>query len=158
MQGILNVNKPQGITSFSVVASVKKLTSERRVGHAGTLDPFATGVLPILLGQATRIAEYLMDLHKVYLAEAELGKTTDTDDVEGKVIATKDFSGVTEGALRSALKDFTGEIMQVPPLYSALKHKGKPLYEFARSGVPVERKRGRLKSSVLTSLATSHRL
>lgn len=145
MQGILNVNKPQGVTSFGVIASVKKLISERRIGHAGTLDPFATGVLPILLGRATRIAEYLMDLHKVYLAEIELGKTTDTDDIEGKVIALKDFSGINEEKLKSALKDFTGGIMQVPPLYSALKHRGKPLYEFARSGIAVERKARRVE-------------
>ncbi|MDD5288029.1 MAG: tRNA pseudouridine(55) synthase TruB [Dehalococcoidales bacterium] len=140
MDGILNINKPSGKTSFSIVAMVKRLTGEKRVGHAGTLDPMAVGVLPVCLGQATRLVEYLMDTTKTYCAEIELGVTTDTYDSEGKVTQRGDASGITLDKLETALNSFRGVINQTPPMYSAVKHRGRPLYELARAGICVERK------------------
>jgi tRNA pseudouridine55 synthase len=140
MDGILNINKPAGKTSFSIVAMVKRLTGEKRVGHAGTLDPMATGVLPICLGQATRLVEYLMDNTKAYYAEIELGVATDTFDSEGKVTQRGDASGITPVQLETALNAFRGVITQIPPMYSAVKHQGRPLYQLARAGISVERK------------------
>src|SRR3990172_8628612 len=132
--GILNINKPRGITSFAVVKLVRKLTGVKRVGHAGTLDPIADGVLPVCLGQATRIVEYLVGAPKVYYATVRLGAATDTYDSEGAVTATGDWSGVTRGQVEDVLQSFVGEIEQIPPMYSALKFKGKPLYSYARAG------------------------
>ncbi len=140
ISGILNVNKPAGITSFDVVARVRKLSSERHTGHAGTLDPLATGVLPVLLGKATRVAEYFMELKKTYRAGIELGAATDTYDAEGNVTFRGDISGIDIGKIDSALKNFLGEITQIPPMFSAVKHRGKPLYELARRGEIIERK------------------
>jgi tRNA pseudouridine55 synthase len=140
MDGILNINKPSGKTSFDVVTMVKRWTGEKHVGHAGTLDPAATGVLPVCIGQATRLIEYLMDTRKTYLAEVELGVTTDTYDMEGKVTRRADVSGIKREQVDKALDSFRGQIMQTPPMYSALKHQGKPLYELARAGVEIERK------------------
>jgi len=138
MDGILVVNKPQGWTSHDVVARVRRLTHQKRVGHAGTLDPMATGVLLVCLGRATRVAEYLMASDKTYRAVVRLGVETDTYDAEGQVVATRPVD-VDESALRGALQKFVGEIDQVPPMYSALKREGKPLYKLARQGVEVER-------------------
>jgi tRNA pseudouridine55 synthase len=140
MDGILNINKPLGKTSFSIVAMVKRLTGEKRVGHAGTLDPMAVGILPVCMGQATRLVEYLIDSTKTYRAEIELGITTDTYDREGEVTQRNDASGVTLEKLETALNAFRGTINQIPPMYSAVKHQGKPLYELARAGINVERK------------------
>jgi tRNA pseudouridine55 synthase len=140
MDGILNINKPSGKTSYAVVAMVKRLTGEKRVGHAGTLDPLATGVLPVCLGQATRLVEYLMDTTKTYRAEIELGVSTDSYDSEGAVTQRADVSGVTREQIETALNSFRGVITQLPPMYSAVKHQGKPLYELARAGIEVERK------------------
>jgi len=140
MDGILNLNKPQGLTSFDIVARVKRITGERHTGHAGTLDPLATGVLPICLGKATRIIEYLFDETKTYLAEIQLGITTDSYDSTGKVIQTADASSVTRERVETALTAFRGSILQTPPMYSALKHNGTPLYKLAREGIEVERK------------------
>ncbi len=138
MDGILVVNKPQGWTSHDVVARVRRLTHQKRVGHAGTLDPMATGVLLVCLGRATRVAEYLMASDKTYRAVVRLGVEMDTYDAEGQVVAIRPVD-VDESALRGALQKFVGEIDQVPPMYSALKRKGKPLYKLARQGVEVER-------------------
>ena len=132
--GILNINKPRGMASFAVVSLVKRLTGVRRVGHAGTLDPIADGVLPICLGRATRVVEYLVDAPKTYHAVVRLGETTDTFDSEGAVVATADPSGVTQGDVERELSHFVGEIQQLPPMYSALKHEGQPLYRYARAG------------------------
>jgi len=140
MDGILNINKPEGLTSFGVVAAVKRLTGEKRVGHAGTLDPAATGVLPVCLGQGTRVSEYLMDSTKAYRAEIELGSATDTYDASGKVTLEGDASDIDRARLESALSSFRGVIQQMPPIYSAVKHKGKPLYKLARAGVDIKRK------------------
>ena len=137
--GILNVNKPRGMTSFAVVSLVRKLTGEKRVGHAGTLDPIADGVLPICLGRATRVVEYLVDAPKAYRGTVRLGATTETFDSEGAVVATADPSGVTRGDVEAALLPFVGAIQQLPPMYSALKRAGKPLYRYARAGKDVPR-------------------
>jgi tRNA pseudouridine55 synthase len=140
MDGILNINKSRGQTSFDVVSAVKRLTGERRVGHAGTLDPLATGVLPVCLGQGTRVIEFLMDSTKAYRAEIELGATTDTYDADGKITRQDDPAGISQEQLESALSSFRGSIEQIPPMYSAVKHKGKPLYKLARAGITVEQK------------------
>jgi tRNA pseudouridine55 synthase len=132
--GILNVNKPPGMTSFAVVSLVRRLTGVRRVGHVGTLDPIAEGVLPVCVGGATRIVEYLVAAPKRYRASIRLGASTDTYDSEGAVVATGDPSGVTREAVEAALAPFAGKIEQVPPLYSAVKFEGRPLYRYAREG------------------------
>ncbi len=137
ISGILNVDKPAGMTSHDVVDRVRQMTGQRRVGHAGTLDPSATGVLVVCLGQATRVAEYLM-ADKVYLAQMCLGVSTDTHDAEGEVTATAEVD-VREEEVREALASFVGPIQQVPPMYSALKREGTPLYKLARRGITVER-------------------
>ncbi len=141
MDGIININKPWGKTSFSIVAMVKRLSGERRVGHAGTLDPAATGVLPVCLGQGTRLVEFLVDTTKAYLAQIELGVTTDTYDASGKIIQKGDPSGISREQLESALTSFHGLILQTPPMYSAVKYHGRPLYKWARAGIKVEPKR-----------------
>ena len=143
MDGILVVNKPQGWTSHDVVGRIRRLTHQKRVGHAGTLDPMATGVLLVCLGRATRVAEYLMDSDKTYRAVVRLGVETDTYDAEGQVVATQPVN-VDESELRAVLARFIGEIDQVPPMYSALKRDGKPLYKLARQGIEVERKPRRI--------------
>jgi len=140
VDGILNINKPEGKTSFSIVTMVKRLSGERRVGHAGTLDPAATGVLPVCLGQGTRVIEFLVDTTKAYQAQIELGVTTDTYDASGKITSQGDYSRISQGQLESALTSFCGSIQQIPPMYSAVKYKGKPLYELARAGIKVARK------------------
>ena len=140
MDGILNINKPYGKTSFSIVSLVKRLSGEKRVGHAGTLDPAATGVLPVCLGQGTRIVEFLVEAPKTYKAEIELGVATDTHDATGTIVSRGDPSAVTKEKLLEALDSFRGLIEQTPPMYSAVKHEGKPLYELARSGIKVPRK------------------
>jgi len=139
VDGILNINKPQGKTSFSIVAMVRRLSGERRVGHAGTLDPMATGVLPICLGQGTRTVEFLADATKTYRAEIELGVSTDTYDADGRITRQSDSSGIGLEQLESTLTSFCGLIQQTPPMYSAIKHHGKPLYQLARTGITVER-------------------
>jgi tRNA pseudouridine55 synthase len=138
VSGILNVDKPAGWTSFDVVRFIRRRCGARRVGHAGTLDPAATGVLPVLIGQATRLTEYLVDATKAYEATVELGVVTDTYDAEGDVVARHDASGVTREQVESTLHAFRGEFLQVPPVYSALKRDGVPLYKRARRGEQVD--------------------
>ena len=137
--GILNVNKPRGMTSFAVVSLVRRLTGIRKVGHAGTLDPIADGVLPICLGPATRIVDYIVGQPKLYRAAVRLGVATDSYDSEGEVVATGDPSGVSRDDVEQALASFVGEIQQMPPMYSALKYQGQPLYRYARAGKTVPR-------------------
>ena len=138
LSGILNVDKPAGWTSFDVVGFVRRHCGVKRVGHAGTLDPAATGVLPVLIGQATRLTEYLVDSTKAYEATVQLGIETDTYDAEGEVVARSDASTVTRDQVEAALSAFRGEFLQVPPLYSALKRDGVPLYKRARRGEVME--------------------
>ncbi|MDH7480950.1 MAG: tRNA pseudouridine(55) synthase TruB [Armatimonadota bacterium] len=139
MDGVLNINKPQGPTSHDVVALVRSISGEKRVGHAGTLDPMASGVLLVCLGNAVRIIEYLVNLKKVYRATAVFGAVTDTEDATGKIIEESDASYVTEAMLRSTLEKFTGKILQTPPMISAVRYKGRKLYELARAGKILER-------------------
>lgn len=138
--GILCIDKPEGFTSFDVVAKLRGIAGTRRVGHAGTLDPMATGVLPLFFGRATKACDILPRQDKRYLADFRLGVTTDTQDATGRVLCERDPSGVSGADVRKAAARFTGEIMQVPPMYSALRVEGKRLYELARQGVEVERK------------------
>lgn len=137
MQGFLLIDKPEGITSFSAVSAVKRLAGEKRVGHTGTLDPMATGVLPIFLGRATALSSILLEAEKQYTATVKLGTITDTCDITGTVLEEKSVS-VTENDLLGVLDRFKGEIEQIPPMYSALKKDGVRLYELARKGEKVE--------------------
>ena len=137
VDGVIVIDKPPGITSMDVVRRVKRASGLRKVGHGGTLDPVATGVIPICLGQATRMMEYLVDGRKEYRGLIELGVETDTYDSAGQVTARSDPSGITAGQIEVALGGFRGEIDQVPPMYSALKREGRRLYDLARSGVEV---------------------
>ena len=137
--GILNINKPRGMTSFAVVRKVRYLSGIRKVGHAGTLDPIADGVLPICIGSATRVVEHIVSAPKAYRATVRLGEATDTYDTEGEVVAVGDASSIAREQVETALQSFVGDIQQTPPMFSALKHKGQPLYRYARAGKTVER-------------------
>lgn len=138
MKGIININKPQEFTSHDCVAILRRLVGVKRVGHTGTLDPMATGVLPLCVGTATRIIEYLDNDRKEYRCTMELGIHTNTCDIWGEVLERKDADHLTEEEIRAAFDLFIGKISQVPPIYSALKIKGKKLYEYARAGQEVE--------------------
>lgn len=138
MTGIICINKAENITSFGVVAKIRGITREKKAGHTGTLDPMATGVLPVMLGGATRFLDYLPDSDKGYRATFELGKTTDTLDITGNVTGEYEVN-VNRGEVEAALDEFRGEISQLPPMYSAVSVDGKRLYELARQGVEVER-------------------
>ncbi len=138
-QGILLVDKPAGITSYTVVDRIKKGFSLRKVGHGGTLDPMATGLLILLVGRATKGAGRLLGCDKEYEAEVRLGKTTDSQDITGKVIRETGEVDIDREAVEEALEGFRGEIDQVPPMVSALKHRGKRLYQLARKGIEVPR-------------------
>jgi tRNA pseudouridine55 synthase len=135
--GVLNVNKPGGWTSHDVVARVRRLAGERRVGHAGTLDPLATGVLPVLLGRATRLAELVQSGRKQYAAVVQLGAATSTDDAEGQVIASAPVPRLTAASVEAALQSFRGDILQTPPAFSAIKVAGQRAYKAARQGAEV---------------------
>lgn len=137
MQGLILLDKPMGITSFGAVAKIKRAAHEKRVGHTGTLDPMATGVLPVLLGRATALSGLMLDADKRYTATVRLGVATDTDDITGTVIKNGEVN-VTSEQLNNAVSHFTGEIMQRPPAYSALKKDGVRLYTLARMGKTVE--------------------
>lgn len=136
MFGFLNIYKPAGMTSHDVVAVLRKITKIKQIGHTGTLDPFAEGVLPVCIGKATRLIEYLDD-DKEYLATVQFGSATTTFDIEGEKIFSSDKK-ITENDILKELKNFEGEIEQFPPIYSAIKVKGKKLYEYARKGEEVE--------------------
>ena len=139
MNGVLNIDKPAGMTSHDVVGRVRRLAHLKRVGHAGTLDPDATGVLLVCLGQATRLSDYLADEGKAYRAVLALGQTTTTEDASGAILAQTDAAAVTQADLAALLPRFVGEILQTPPMVSAVHHEGRRLYELARAGVTVER-------------------
>jgi tRNA pseudouridine55 synthase len=140
VDGILNILKPPGKTSFQVVSLVQRLSGEKRVGHAGTLDPEATGVLILCLGQGTRIIQFLAGAAKTYRAEIELGITTDTYDASGKITQRRDPSLATREQVKQVLDSLCGSIEQIPPMYSAIRYKGKRLYQLARQGIEVPRK------------------
>ncbi len=140
VNGILLLDKPAGLTSNAALQVVKKLYRARKAGHTGSLDPLATGLLPICFGEATKISGFLLDADKHYRVQCRLGVRTSTGDSEGEVLEQRPVEGITEAALREAMDGFTGDIEQIPPMYSALKHKGERLYNLARKGIEVERK------------------
>lgn len=139
-EGVLPVYKPAGFTSHDVVAKMRGILKMKRIGHTGTLDPQVTGVLPLCLGRATRVVEYLQELPKEYEATLRLGIATDTEDITGEIIEQVDLVEVTSEEVKQVLEQFRGKISQVPPMYSAVKVDGKRLYELARQGKTVERK------------------
>lgn len=140
MNGVLIVDKEEGKTSFDVIRDVRKKYNMKKVGHTGTLDPLATGVLPILLGDATKLSDYLMDHDKEYIAVLRLGQRTDTADSEGKVVEEKEVPNIGIDNVEEVMTKFIGEIQQIPPMYSAIKVDGKKLYDLARQGKEIERK------------------
>jgi len=139
VNGIVNVVKPPHMTSHDVVNHIRRTHKLKKVGHTGTLDPMACGLMTICLGKATKISEYMLSEDKVYRAEITFGKTTDTQDIWGKIIEESDLFPTKEELLK-ALESFKGKILQKPPMFSAVRHKGKKLYELAREGITVERK------------------
>lgn len=139
MNGVINIYKNTGMTSFDVVAIVRRIAKMKKVGHTGTLDPAASGVLPVCLGRATKIIDYIMENQKVYRVSLKLGMITDTYDLEGKVLETRDASHISKEEILSCINTFLGTIEQVPPMYSALKQNGVRLYELARQGIQVHR-------------------
>ena len=139
IEGVLLVDKPKGLTSHDVVYHLRRKLQIRKIGHAGTLDPMATGVLVMLIGKATRISQYLMSVDKVYEGEATLGVVTDSQDAEGEVMETRPVPGLAEAAVRETMKTFLGDQYQIPPMHSAIKIGGVKLYQLARKGEEVER-------------------
>ncbi len=140
VHGVINIHKEKGYTSHDVVAKLRGIVGQKKIGHTGTLDPDATGVLPVCLGKATKLCDMLTDKNKTYETVMLLGVVTDTQDISGQVLAEKELGEVTAEAVEQTIFSFVGEYMQVPPMYSALKVNGKKLYELAREGIEVERK------------------
>jgi tRNA pseudouridine55 synthase len=140
MDFIINLNKPKGITSQQAISKVKKILKAKKAGHTGTLDPEATGVLLVCINRATRFASYFSSLNKEYRAVMKLGETTDTQDAQGNIIEKSDRVECDETLIKRTLKSFEGEILQKPPMFSALKHRGKPLYKYAHKGIDIPRK------------------
>src|SRR5947209_6759130 len=153
MDGILNINKATGMTSHDVVAKIRRILKQKRVGHAGTLDPAASGVLPICVGQATRVAEYLSESGKAYQAEIVFGVVTDTYDAEGSIIRTASVAGLTFPQIEETLQHFLGPQMQLPPRYSAIKLQGQPAYKRTRAGEEISLERRPIVVSRLEVLA-----
>lgn len=140
IHGVLNIYKEKGYTSHDVVAKLRGIVGQKKIGHTGTLDPDAVGVLPVCLGKATKLCDMLTDKNKTYETVMLLGRVTDTQDVSGTILKKSDTSALDEATVRNAIFSFLGDYMQIPPMYSALKVNGKKLYELAREGVEVERK------------------
>lgn len=138
IDGVFLLDKPQGMSSNDIMQKVKRVFQANKAGHTGALDPLATGMLPICLGEATKFSQFLLDADKRYVVTAKLGERTDTSDAEGQVVETRPVNVETSQIL-TALEQFRGDILQVPTMFSALKHNGKPLYEYARAGITVER-------------------
>ncbi|WP_386693482.1 tRNA pseudouridine(55) synthase TruB [Lonepinella sp. MS14435] len=138
IHGVFLLDKPQGMSSNDILQKVKRLYQANKAGHTGALDPLATGMLPICLGEATKFSQFLLDADKRYLVTAKLGERTDTSDAEGQIVQTREVRSKIPEIL-TALEHFRGDLMQVPTMFSALKHQGKPLYEYARQGITVER-------------------
>jgi len=158
LEGVLLVDKPTDHTSHDVVARLRRKLNMRRIGHAGTLDPMATGLMILLIGKATRISQYLISLDKEYEGTIELGKVTDSQDAQGEVLETRPVPPLTEAEVRTAIAGFLGDQYQMPPMYSAIKIDGVPLYKNARKGVEIEREPRfiRVMSFELTRFASPH--
>lgn len=144
MDGIINIFKPKGVTSHDAVSMMRRTLGIKKIGHTGTLDPNATGVLPLCIGKGTRVSEYLLDVNKEYVGELSLGLATDTQDSDGKVLK-QSYKVVSKEAIYKAFDNFKGELWQIPPMYSAIRYKGKKLYELAREGKVVNRKARNVK-------------
>lgn len=153
MNGIICIDKPQGFTSFDVIGKLRGILKMRRLGHSGTLDPMATGVLPVFVGHATKACGILPDERKAYIADFQLGQVSDTLDCTGTILETHEFRGITAEQVRLQLSQFVGDIDQIPPMYSAVSVDGKRLYELAREGKTVERKARRVHVDAVTLTA-----
>ncbi|MBL37499.1 MAG: tRNA pseudouridine(55) synthase TruB [Xanthomonadales bacterium] len=151
--GILLLDKPLGLTSNAALSRAKRILGIRKAGHTGALDPLATGLLPLCFGQATKVSAFLLDADKGYLADVVLGETTASGDAEGEVVERREVPEISRAALEEVLDEFRGPIDQVPPMYSALKHKGRRLHDLARAGIEVERKPRRVTIHRLEVLA-----
>ncbi len=156
LNGFLVIDKPKNWTSFDVVAKLRTISGQRSIGHTGTLDPFATGVLVITFGQARFLAEHVQEMDKLYRGRIKLGQTSDTDDVEGKKSEVSTLKPPTEKDVAIAIKKFTGSIEQIPPDYSALKVQGRKMYELARKGLPINKKPRSVMIYELSPLAYSY--
>jgi tRNA pseudouridine55 synthase len=144
IHGIVLLDKPEGMTSNAALQTVKRLFCAKKAGHTGSLDPLASGMLPVCFGDATKVSGFLLDADKRYRVTVKLGVTTTTGDAEGEVIAINALKSIDHDALHTVLNRFTGEILQIPPMHSAIKHQGQPLYKLARKGIKVERKARRV--------------
>lgn len=149
VNGLVIVNKPEGLTSNAVLQKVRRFYSAEKAGHTGALDPFATGLLPICLGEATKISGLLLEADKGYIATLKLGQATDSGDKDGEMALTADVPALTNAQIETVLKTFLGESTQIPPMYSALKFEGKPLYYYARQGIEIERPARKITLSLL---------
>ncbi|WP_191236461.1 tRNA pseudouridine(55) synthase TruB [Cobetia marina] len=139
IDGVLLLDKPKGMSSNYALQKARRLYQAQKAGHTGTLDPMATGLLPVCFGEATKFSSHLLEADKVYRARIKFGQVTDTGDAEGEILREREIPELTESELEAVLDRFRGEIDQVPPMYSALKHQGRPLYELARQGIEIER-------------------
>ena len=157
LDGVLLVDKPRDHTSHDVIARLRGKLRMRKIGHAGTLDPMATGLLVVLVGRATRVSQYIISLDKEYEGTAELGKTTDSQDAQGQTMETRPVPALTEAEVRAAMQGFLGDQYQTPPMFSAIKIEGVPLYKRARRGEEVEREPGSSGSCRGTCCASSRR-
>ena len=139
INGIVLLDKDTGLSSNAALQKVKRLFFAKKAGHTGSLDPLASGILPICLGQATKVAQFLLDDNKRYFVRGKLGENTDTLDCEGEIVQTQEYKHLSEAAIKKAAMSFVGDILQIPPMYSALKKDGQPLYKLARQGIEIER-------------------
>ena len=156
VDGVLLLDKPVGWSSNDALIKAKRVLNAKKAGHTGTLDPFATGLLPLCFGEATKFSQDLLEADKTYETLVHLGQTTDTGDTEGEVLETRDVN-VTEEQIEAVLAQFRGPILQTPPMYSALKRDGKPLYEYARAGITLEREARPVTITSSSSSATKPR-
>ncbi len=156
IDGILLLNKPVGISSNKALTEVKKIFNAKKAGHTGSLDPLASGMLPICFGEATKFSQYLLEADKEYYVEAKLGARTTTGDAEGTIVETRDLPANLVDEIEIVLDKFRGEIQQIPSMYSALKFKGRPLYEYAREGIEIERASRNVTIKELTQISCEH--
>lgn len=156
VNGILLLDKPVGYSSNQALQLVKRLFQAQKAGHAGALDPLATGILPICFGEATKVSQFLLEADKSYRLTAKLGQTTTTGDAEGEILETRPISGISPSRLLNVVESYHGKILQVPPMFSALKYQGKPLYKLARQGIEVERKARPVQVRRITVLEARH--
>ena len=152
LDGIVLIDKPLGLSSNAALQKTKRIFNARKAGHTGSLDPLATGVLPICFGEATKISSFLLDSNKRYTTTIQLGKTRSTGDMEGEVLETRPVPTLSAELIEATLSQFRGDVAQIPPMHSALKHEGTPLYKLARQGISIERKVRHIKVFELTNL------